>query len=288
MVVPMTEHLRPDRAFYRRAMAREMLDAETERALARAWRERRDEGALHRLINAYGRLALSMAQRYRRYQLPLEDVVQQANLGLMRAAEKFDPDREVRFSTYAAWWIKASIQDYVIRNWSIVRGGATATQKTLFFNLRRVQAEVERSAANRGETMTGEEIAREIAGALDVPLEQVRGMMGRVAGPDMSLNATQRTEEGSREWQDLLEDDSPQADELVLERAHRAKLRGELRQALLELPERERHIVVERRLKEEPRTLTDLGEELGVSKERVRQLEERALGRLRAAMTAMH
>ncbi|PKP84626.1 MAG: RNA polymerase factor sigma-32 [Alphaproteobacteria bacterium HGW-Alphaproteobacteria-2] len=283
----MTKHLDPERAFYRHAMAQELLDAETEADLARAWRDRRDEAALHRLITAYGRLALSIAQRYRRYQLPLEDIVQQAHLGLMRAADKFDPERGVRFSTYSAWWIKAAIQDYVMRNWSIVRGGATAAQKSLFFNLRRIHAEVERRAQARGAVMTGEEIAEEIAGTLGVPLEQVRGMLGRVAGADLSLNATQRTEDGSREWQDLLEDDAPQAEEIVIEAAHRRRVTGALQAALRDLPARERHIVIERRLREEPRTLTDLGIELGVSKERVRQLEERALGRLRTAMAGL-
>ena len=140
-----------DRRMSRKAMKAELLDAETELTLARAWRDHRDEQALHRLINAYMRLAISMAGKFRRYGAPMNDLIQEAGLGLMKAAEKFDPERGVRFSTYAVWWIRASIQDYVMRNWSMVRTGSTSSQKTLFFNLRRVQAKFEREAMARGE-----------------------------------------------------------------------------------------------------------------------------------------
>ena len=142
-----------DVSMTRRAMKAEMLDAETELKLAYAWRDERDEAALHRLINAYMRLAISMAYKFKRYGAPMNDLIQEAGLGLMKAAEKFDPDRGVRFSTYAVWWIKASIQDYVMRNWSMVRTGSTSSQKSLFFNMRRVQARFEREAAAVGETL---------------------------------------------------------------------------------------------------------------------------------------
>ena len=137
----------------RKAMKAELLDAETELMLAYAWRDQRDEKALHRLINAYMRLAISMAAKFRRYGAPMNDLIQEAGLGLMKAADKFDPDRGVRFSTYAVWWIKASIQDYVMRNWSMVRTGSTSNQKSLFFNMRRVQAQLEREASQRGEKL---------------------------------------------------------------------------------------------------------------------------------------
>ncbi|MGB3314198.1 MAG: sigma-70 family RNA polymerase sigma factor, partial [Albidovulum sp.] len=142
-----------DQRHTRRAMRAELLDAETERELAYAWRDQRDKEALHRLITAYMRLAISMAAKFKRYGAPMNDLIQEASLGLMKAADKFDPDRGVRFSTYAVWWIKASIQDYVMRNWSMVRTGSTSSQKSLFFNLRRVQAKLEREASSRGESL---------------------------------------------------------------------------------------------------------------------------------------
>ncbi|MGG7644470.1 RNA polymerase factor sigma-32 [Rhodovulum sp. YNF3179] len=280
----MRELVGSDRAFNRQAMARELLDAETEAALARAWRDHGDEAALHRLVNAYSRLAIASARKAQRYQVPVEDLVQQANLGLMKAAEKFDPDRGVRFSTYAAWWIKASIQDYLMRNWSIVRMGATAAQKTLFFNLRRVRAGLETAAAARGEDLTSEALIDGISEELGVGRAQVEQMLGHMAGPDQSLNAPQSTEEGAREWVELLVDDGPEPAETVIGRQHDRKIRAHLKDAILALPERERRIVIERRLRDDPRTLTDLGAEMGVSKERIRQLEERALQRLREAM----
>ena len=155
-----------DQKLSRQAMKAELLDAETEARLAYAWRDQRDEEALHRLITAYMRLAISMAAKFRRYGAPMNDLIQEASLGLMKAADKFDPDRGVRFSTYAVWWIKASIQDYVMRNWSMVRTGSTSSQKSLFFNLRRVQAKLEREAAQRG-GVVGEFVARDITARND-------------------------------------------------------------------------------------------------------------------------
>jgi len=158
----------------------ELLDAETEARLARAWRDARDERALHRLITAYMRLAISMAARFRRYGAPMNDLIQEASLGLMKAADKFDPDRGVRFSTYAVWWIKAGIQDYVMRNWSMVRTGSTSSQKSLFFNLRRVQAKLEREAAERGEPLDETRLRQRVAEELGVPLADVEMMEGRL------------------------------------------------------------------------------------------------------------
>ena len=182
-----------------RAMKAELLDAETERALAVRWRDQACDRSLHRLITAYMRLAVSMAAKYRRYGAAMPDLIQEANIGLMKAASKFDPDRGVRFSTYAVWWIKASIQDYVMRNWSMVRTGSTSSQKSLFFNMRRVRAQLERERIALGEEIDNAEIRREIAEELGVPLRDVEMMEARLSGSDFSLNAQQAGEEG-REW----------------------------------------------------------------------------------------
>ena len=268
----------------RQAMKAELLDAETEIRLARAWRDQRDERALHRLITAYMRLAISMAARFRRYGASMNDLIQEASLGLMKAADKFDPDRGVRFSTYAVWWIKASIQDYVMRNWSMVRTGSTSSQKTLFFNLRRVQAKLEREAIERDEGLDQITLRHRVAAELGVPLADVEMMEGRLSGADFSLNAAQSTGEDGREWIEALEDDGVQAAEAV-EGAHDARLlRNWLAQAMLGLSARERFIVAERKLKDEGRTLESLGVELGLSKERVRQLEAAAFAKMRRSL----
>lgn len=274
------------RAVTKRAMGAEMLDAETELGLARAWRNDGDEKALHRLVNAYMRLAISMAARYRRYGAPMPDLIQEAGVGLMKAAEKFDPDRGVRFSTYAVWWIKASIQDYVMRNWSMVRTGSTSSQKSLFFNLRRVRARLERQANANGEVLDGQRLREMIAAEIGVPLRDVEMMDARLAGADFSLNAQQAGEEG-REWLETLEDEAPQAAETVTRDADLARVRGWLADALASLNPRERMIIVERKLRDEPRTLESLGQELGLSKERIRQLEAQALTKLRKRLEGM-
>jgi len=270
-----------DQSLSRRAMKAELLDAQTELKLAYAWRDHRDEEALHRLITAYMRLAISMAAKFKRYGAPMNDLIQEAGLGLMKAADKFDPDRGVRFSTYAVWWIKASIQDYVMRNWSMVRTGSTSSQKSLFFNMRRVQARLEREASARGETLDQHQLRHMIATEVGVPLHDVEMMEGRLSGSDYSLNATQSSEDEGREWIDTLEDEAQQAQEIVEHDADLGTLRGWLVEALQALNERERFIVRERKLREEPRTLESLGQELGLSKERVRQLEAAAFSKMR-------
>ncbi len=275
-----------DQSFSRRAMKAELLDAETELKLAYAWRDERDEQALHRLIQAYMRLAISMASKFRRYGAPMGDLIQEASLGLMKAADKFDPDRGVRFSTYAVWWIKASIQDYVMRNWSMVRTGSTSSQKSLFFNMRRVQARLEREAASAGQELDGHQLRHKIASEIGVPLRDVEMMTGRLSGSDYSLNATQSVEDEGREWIDTIEDDGAQASEIVENSHDTEQLRDWLVQAMVALNERERFIVRERKLREDSRTLESLGNELGLSKERVRQLEAAAFGKMRKALEA--
>lgn len=270
-----------DMTLSRKAMKAELLDAETELRLAYAWRDQRDEAALHRLITAYMRLAISMASKFRRYGAPMNDLIQEAGLGLMKAADKFDPDRGVRFSTYAVWWIKASIQDYVMRNWSMVRTGSTSSQKSLFFNLRRVQARLEREAQARGEELDRHQMRQMISTEIGVPLHDVEMMEGRLSGSDFSLNATQSSEDEGREWIDTIEDEGTQAAEIVETSHDTEALRNWLLEALAALNDRERFIVRERKLRDNPRTLESLGEELGLSKERVRQLEAAAFAKMR-------
>src|SRR6056297_1142761 len=271
----------------RTAMKAEMLDAETELALAYAWRDHRDEAALHRLITAYMRLAISMASKFRRYGAPMNDLIQEAGLGLMKAADKFDPDRGVRFSTYAVWWIKASIQDYVMRNWSLVRTGSTSSQKALFFNMRRVRARIEAELSEEGETPTSVEIQKEIAEELGVPLRDVEMMEARLAGSDFSLNAQQAGEEG-REWVETLEDEGPQPQEQVSQTQDRGTARTWLQGAFDALTERERMIIAARKLSDSPETLESLGTKLKLSKERVRQLEAQALRKMRTRLETTH
>jgi len=265
----------------RTAVQAELLDAETELQLAYAWRDSRDEAALHRLITAYMRLAISMAAKFKRYGAPMNDLVQEAGLGLMKAADKFDPDRGVRFSTYAVWWIKASVQDYVMRNWSMVRTGSTSSQKSLFFNMRRVQAQLEREAQQTGEILDKHQLNQLIATEVGVPLNDVEMMDGRLSGSDFSLNATQASDEEGREWIETLEDENARADLTVEEEHDQKRLANWIGVAMDALNEREQFIVRERKLIESPRTLESLGAELGLSKERVRQLEAAAFGKMR-------
>lgn len=270
-----------DQTFMRGAMKAELLDAETETALAVAWRDDRDERALHRLITAYMRLAISMAAKFRRYGVPMNDLVQEAGLGLMKAADKFDPDRGVRFSTYAVWWIKASIQDHVMRNWSLVRTGSTSAQKSLFFNLKRVEAQIMRES---GETLDSHQVTEKIATEIGVSVRDVEMMQGRLSGGDFSLNAQQGGDEDGREWIDVLEDETMQGSEQVDEARDSEVLKTWLEEAMDGLNDREKLIVRQRRLSEKGRTLEVIGAELGISKERVRQLEVAALAKMRAKL----
>jgi RNA polymerase sigma-32 factor len=267
-------------AYIRSAMRQTMLDADTEYALAARWRDHRDERALHRLIMAYGRLAVSVAGRFRRYGLPLDDLIQQGNLGLMRAAEKYDPDNGARFSTYAAFWIRASMQEYVMRNWSVVRTATNANQKKLFFHLRKTLAKLDDGS------IRVEAISAQVARELQVPEDQVQIMLGRMSGQDLSLNTPQNGQEEGRDWLELIEDDAPATEEAVLDAMEARDRSAQLHAAVGNLSEREQRIITERHLIDTPRTLAEIGDEMGISKERVRQLEERALSRLYAHLRA--
>jgi len=265
----------------RSAMSTPMLTREREMALARAWRDEEDEAALHELITAYGRLVASMALKFRNYGLPIADLIQEGNVGLMQAASRFDPDRDIRFSTYASWWVRSAMQDYILRNWSIVRTGTTSSQKSLFFNLRRLRARIEGATG----AVLDDKGRQNIADELKVPKRDVDSMSARLAASDQSLNAPVR-EDGDLSWQDYLVDDRPSPEAAAIE-SHDGETRSTLvKEALAELPAREARIIDARLLQDDTLTLEALGVELGVSKERVRQLEKRALEKLRKRFRA--
>jgi RNA polymerase sigma-32 factor len=268
------------RQLIRAAMVAPYLERDEEQVLARRWRDERDEAALHVLTSSHMRLVISLAGKFRHYGLPMSDLIQEGHVGLLEAAARFDPEREVRFSTYAAWWIKASIQDHVLRNWSIVRGGTSSTQKSLFFNLRRLRAKLTRG----GEERINSDIYGKIAESIGVSVADVATMDARLSGPDMSLNTPMQDDESSAERMDFLPDESPLQDELVGERIDADRRVGWLRSALTVLSEREMNILRERRLNDHTETLEALGARLGISKERVRQIENRAMEKLKAAL----
>jgi RNA polymerase sigma-32 factor len=274
------ETQRANLGFIKSSMAAPLLSRDREFELATAWRDRGDIAALHELVRAYTRLVIAAATRFRNYGLPIGDLVQEGTIGLMQATARFDPDRDVRFSTYAAWWIRSAMQDYVLRNWSIVRTGTTAAQKSLFFNLRRLRARIEETS---GEAF-GEDGRRQIAATLKVDLAEVETMEQRLSASDQSLNAP-LSEGGDENWQDFLADSRPTPEEAVISLRDDRRRSAWLAEALDELSPRERRIIRERRLRDVSATLEELGRELGVSKERVRQLESRALLKLRASMS---
>merc|ERR1711998_454442 len=206
------------------------------------------------LVNAYLRLAVSMAYKYRRYGADMTDLIQEAGIGLMKAAEKFDPERGVRFSTYAVWWIKASIQDYVMRTWSLVRTGSTSSQKALFFNLKRVKARISREQETELNTVDKGRLNELVAAELGVPIRDVEMMEARLSGSDFSLNAQQSDEDG-REWIDILEDETVQSSHKVEQERDMTLLRKSLNEALKVLNDREKKIILDRKLRDEPRTL---------------------------------
>ena len=269
--------------YIKASMNAPMLEKEHELELARRWHDDKDEKALHELIESYTRLVVAIAAKFRNYGLPMGDLIQEGNVGLMHAASKFEPAREIRFSTYATWWIRSQIQDYVLRNWSIVRTGTTAAQKSLFFNFRRLRAKIE--GENEAEGL-GEDGRKRVAKELGVKLKDVEQMEGRLSGVDSSLNMT-IGEESEEEWQGFLADDAPNPEEVVTSMRDAKTRSAWLNEALGELPEREQRIIRERHLGHETVTLEELGKDLGISKERVRQLEQRAMGRLKTSMTKL-
>ncbi len=280
MTTPDATSTGADRRFVKRAMSAPLLDRDRELGLATRWRDDHDEQALHELCTAYMRLVVAIAARFRTYGLPMSDLVQEGNVGLMLAAARFEPERELRFSTYATWWIRSCIQDYILRNWSIVRTGTTAAQKSLFFNLRRLRALL-RDPTEGG---LSPESRTFVANALRVDEDEVDRMAARLSAADRSLNAP-IGEAGDSEWQDLLPDmGALPEDETMMERDRETRHIW-LTEALSDLTDRELIIIRERRLAEDGVTLETLGRKLGVSKERVRQIEHQALRKLRCALT---
>ena len=274
------------RRFVKAAMDAPFLARDEEFQLAQRWRDDKDQVALHRLASAHMRLVISIASRFRHYGLSMADLIQEGHIGLLEAAARFEPAREVRFSTYATWWIRASIQDYILRNWSIVRGGTSSAQKALFFNLRRLRARLSRDT---GEIAT-DAIYREIATAVGVSVQDVAIMDSRLSAPDASLNApvAEGEETGGSSRVAFLVDDKPLPDEVVEDSIDGERRVTWLRGALTVLSDRELRIVRARRLSEDADTLESLGERLGISKERVRQIENRALDKLRRALIDRH
>lgn len=274
------------RRFVRAAMNAPFLEREEEHLLAVRWKDHGDEAALHQLTAAHMRLVIALAARFRHYGLPMADLVQEGHVGLLEAAARFEPEREVRFSTYATWWIRASVQDYILRNWSIVRGGTSSAQKALFFNLRRLRARLTRG----GEERIAEDVHAKIAEAIGVSRADVALMDARLSAPDASLNAPVLDADAgnSAERVEFLVDTSPLPDESVSEVIDSERRVRWLRQALEVLNERELRILRARRLDEEQVTLEFLGDRLGISKERVRQIENRALEKLKRALIERH
>lgn len=272
------------KSFVKAAMEAPFLEREEERGLAIRWKERRDEAALHRLAASHMRLVIAIAARFRHYGLSMADLIQEGHIGLLEAAARFEPERDVRFSTYATWWVRASIQDYILRNWSIVRGGTSSGQKALFFNLRRLRARL----AHSGQVTF--DMHAEIALAVGVSQADVALMDARLSAPDVSLNAPVMETDASdaNERVEYLVDESPLQDEVVGDGIDSDRRVRWLRSALQVLSERELRIVRERRLAEEAATLESLGATLGISKERVRQIESRALEKIKRALIADH
>ena len=258
-----------------------MLSPERENELALKWRDHRDRAALDSLVGSHLRLVVKIARGFAGYGLPLADLVAEGNVGLMQAAEKFDPDRGFRFATYAMWWIRASIQEYILHSWSLVKIGTTAAQKKLFFNLRRLKAQLQQFEQGDLTPETVSAIARD----LDVPEAEVIEMNRRLSGPDNSLNAMLGTEADS-EWLELLPDERPSQETVIGDLEEGRRRRDLLGAALKKLNPREREIVVERRLKDEPATLEELSHRYAVSRERIRQIEVRAVEKLQKAVIA--
>jgi len=257
-----------------------MLAKDEEFMLAQRWKEHQDSEAAHKMVTSHLRLVAKIAMGYRGYGLPIGEVISEGNVGLMQAVKKFEPDKGFRLATYAMWWIRASIQEYILRSWSLVKMGTTAAQKKLFFNLRKAKSQIE--AFQDGDLRPDQVSA--IATKLGVLDSEVISMNRRLGGPDASLNAPLRAD-GESEWQDWLADDDQVSQETVVADNQEKSMRMSLlEEAMVELTDRERHILTERRLKDDPTTLEDLAAQYGVSRERVRQIEVRAFEKLQKSM----
>ena len=256
-----------------------MLEQDEEYMLAKAWRERGDTQSAHQLVTSHLRLVAKIAMGYRGYGLPLSELISEGNVGMMQAVKRFDPDRGFRLATYAMWWIRAAIQEYILHSWSLVKMGTTASQKKLFFNLRKLKGQLK--AMEEGD-LHPENVSK-IAETLGVPEQDVISMNRRLSAPDHSLNAPLRID-GDGEWQDWLVDETEDQESQLAESEELGKRRALLKAAMANLNDRERRILEERRLKDNPTTLEDLSQEYGISRERVRQIEVRAFEKLQRAI----
>jgi len=256
-----------------------LLEPEEEYMLAKRWKEHEDQEAAAKMVNSHLRLVAKIAMGYRGYGLPLGEIISEGNVGLMQAVKRFEPEKGFRLATYAMWWIRASIQEYILRSWSLVKIGTTAAQKKLFFNLRRMKGEIK--ALEEGDL--NKENLEKIASTLDVSEEEVINMNRRMSGPDSSLNAPLRAD-SEGEWQDWLVDDSDNQETILADQEEMNERRKMLLEAMEILNDRERKILAARRLQEDPQTLEELSQEFGISRERVRQIEVRAFEKLQKAM----
>jgi len=256
-----------------------MLTPEEELSLSHRWRDQQDMEAAHKLVTSHLRLVAKIAMGYRGYGLPVGELISEGNVGMMQAVKRFDPDRGFRLATYAMWWIRAAIQEYILHSWSLVKMGTTAAQKKLFFNLRRLKGQMQ--AIDDGD-LQPEQVSK-IATMLAVPEQDVVNMNRRLAAPDHSLNAPVRMD-SEGEWQDWLVDESESQETRLGESQELGLRRDLLEKAMTHLNDRERHILTERRLKENPTTLEDLSQQYGISRERVRQIEVRAFEKLQKAI----
>ena len=269
--------------YFQRVRGFPILSADAEQALFFRWRDHHDIAAANQLIGSHLRLVAKIARAYRGYGLPLEDLIGEGHVGMMRALCRFDPDRGARFATYAVWWVRAAMQEFILHNWSMVKMGTTASQKKLFFNLRRMRSRLQ--AFEEG-ALSPEHVS-EIATALQVPDHEVISMHMRMTGTDRSLDAPINAE-GPSDWQSGLVDDSDNQETLLADHEESERRRSLLPPALEKLTTRERHIIVQRHLRESPPTLDDLSQFYGVSRERIRQIETRAIAKLqRSVRTAL-
>jgi RNA polymerase sigma-32 factor len=266
--------------YFREVWSFPILEKADEQSLARLWRDKGDTDAAHKLVTSHLRLVAKMAMKYRGYGLPVADLVSEGNIGLMKAVKKFDPELGFRLSTYAMWWIKASITEYILKSWSMVKLGTVASQKKLFFSLRSIKSRL--NILDAGELTPDQ--AKQLSDKMNISADEITKMNQRLSSRDLSLNAPLSTDDEGMEFQDTLVAEGPSPERLVADAEELSHHGAILRRAMQALPERDRDILAERRLNDEPKTLDTLGQKYGISRERVRQLEVRAFEKVQEAV----
>tara|TARA_B100001248_G_scaffold256828_1_gene238427 strand:+ start:606 stop:1469 length:864 start_codon:yes stop_codon:yes gene_type:complete len=268
-----------DKKFLNFSMRQSLLSKEDEITYIKSWQSHKNEKCLNKIVSSHLRLVISIANKFKNYGIPINELVQEGNIGLMQAVEKFDLNKDVRFSTYSSWWIKAAMQSFILKNWSIVRIGTTAAQKSLFFKLKSIMTKIEKE----NNSTFNDYHQRKLADELGVKFKEIEDMKGRLSGSDQSLNAT-LSENSELETQDLLIDQRPSPEQNAIYTKDTKTISNLINEALNKLPDREKKIIGARQLSENTITLQELGKDLGISKERVRQLENRALGKLKLSL----